>query len=344
MNLMGETATPVKRQDTGSGVLLEVNDLKVAFKTDEGIVKAVNGISYTVKRGGILGIVGESGSGKTVACNAVIQLLPKTARVEGSILLHGKDSSIKDITGMKHNSREMQSIRGNEIAMIFQESISSFSPVHTIGNQIMEAILYHRNVSKQEAREIAIDMLNQVGISSPAQRFQQYAFELSGGMRQRAMIAVALSSGPSLLIADEPTTSLDVTIQAQILDLMTSLQEEHHMAVIFITHDLGVIAQIADEIKVMYLGRIMEGGTTRDVINNPQHPYTRKLLKAIPRIDHLGGRLLSVGGDIPGPFEIPGGCPFHTRCQQMIVGRCNKKAPAITSISETHSVNCFLYE
>ena len=326
--------------------LLEISGLSTIFSTDDGIIEAVSDVSFSISRGQTLGLVGESGCGKSVTGFSILQLVPSPGVIEDGKILYYRDGADEpiDIATLPQRGEIMRSIRGNEIAMIFQESISSFSPVHTIGNQIMEAILYHRNVSKQEAREIAIDMLKQVGISSPAQRFQQYAFELSGGMRQRAMIAVALSSDPSLLIADEPTTSLDVTIQAQILDLMTSLQEEHRMAIIFITHDLGVIAQIADEIKVMYLGRIMEGGTTRDVINSPKHPYTRKLLKAIPRIDHLGGRLISVGGDIPGPFEIPGGCPFHTRCQQMIVGLCNKKAPAITSITETHSVNCFLYE
>ncbi len=337
-------AIPEQKKDVNSEILLEVKDLGVSFHTDEGIVAAVNGINFTVKRGRTLGIVGESGSGKTVACNAVMQLLPKTARVQGSILLHGENGNTRDIARLKRNGREMRTIRGSEIAMVFQEPMSSFSPVHTIGNQIMEAVLHHRNVSKQEAREISIDMLDRVGISSPDQRFRQYAFELSGGMRQRAMIAAALSSNPSLFIADEPTTALDVTIQAQVLELMSHLQSEYRMAIIFITHDLGVISQIADEIVVMYLGHILERGTTRDVINNPQHPYTRKLLEAIPRLDHLGTKLATVGGDIPGPLEIPMGCPFHTRCQQMIAGRCDTKVPAITAVSETHSVNCVLYE
>ena len=344
VSIASQSTTAEQQEDIGSEVLIEVRDLKVSFHTDEGIVEAVNGISYTVKRGRTLGIVGESGSGKTVACNAIMQLLPKTARVRGSILLHSENAGTRDIARMNPNSREMRSIRGGEIAMIFQEPMSSFSPVHTIGNQLMEAILQHRNVSKQKAQEIAIDLLDQVGISNPAQRFRQYAFELSGGMRQRAMIAIALSSNPSLLISDEPTTALDVTIQAQILELMVHLQAEYHMAIIFITHDLGVIAQIAHEIIVLYLGHIMERGMTREVINNPQHPYTQKLLGAIPSLDKLGRRLVSVGGDIPGPFEIPRGCTFHTRCQHMIAGRCDAKAPGITTISQTHSVNCFLYE
>jgi peptide/nickel transport system ATP-binding protein len=335
---------PEQKENISDKVLFEVKDLTVSFHTDEGIVKAVNGISYTVNHGKTLGIVGESGSGKSVACSAILQLLPKTARVEGSILLQDKGDNIREITKLKPNSREMGNIRGGEIAMIFQEPMSSFSPVHTVGNQLMEAILQHRNVTKPEAREIAIDMLDRVGISNPAQRFRQYAFELSGGMRQRAMIAIALSSSPSLLIADEPTTALDVTIQAQVLELMTHLQAEYRMAIIFVTHDIGVIAQIADEIVVMYLGYILERGTTREVINNPQHPYTQKLLEAIPRLDQLGGRLTAVGGDIPGPFEFPSGCPFHTRCQQMITDRCDTTLLPVVTFSQTHSASCFLYE
>ena len=222
--------------------------------------------------------------------------------------------------------------------------MSSFSPVYTIGDHIMEAIQAHRKVSKKEAREIAIDMLDKVGIANPSARVDQYPFELSGGMRQRAMIAVALSTNPALLIADEPTTALDVTIQAQILELMKRLQDELNMAIIFITHDLGVIAQIADEVVVMYLGRIMERGTVRDIIRHPQHPYTQSLLRAIPRLDVLGGRLIPVGGDIPSPLSRPRGCPFHTRCAQKIEGVCDVELPAVTQISATHTVECFLFE
>ncbi len=344
MNTESTIVMPEQRENISDKILFEVKDLTVSFHTDEGIVKAVNEISYTVNSGKTLGIVGESGSGKSVACSAVLQLLPKTAKVTGSILLQGKNGNMRDIARLKPSSREMRKIRGGEIAMIFQEPMSSFSPVHTIGNQLMEAVLQHRNVTKQEARKITIDMLDRVGISNPGHRFRQYAFELSGGMRQRAMIAIALSSNPNLLIADEPTTALDVTIQAQVLELMAQLQAEFNMATIFITHDIGVIAQIADEIAVMYLGYILERGTTREVINNPQHPYTRKLLEAIPRLDHLGGRLVAVGGDIPGPFELPCGCPFHTRCQQRIAGQCDTTFPGVVTISKTHSVNCTLYE
>jgi peptide/nickel transport system ATP-binding protein len=333
-------------EQINGNTLLEVKDLKVAFKTDEGIIHALDGVSFSVKRGQTLGIVGESGSGKTVSVKAIMQLLPRTAIVDkdSSIQLHRKNGDIIEITQLKTTGREMQRVRGGEIAMIFQEPMSSFSPVHTIGNQIMEAILAHRQVSKQEAREIAIDILDKVGIANPSVRMDQIPFELSGGMRQRAMIAVALSMNPSLLIADEPTTSLDVTIQAQILELMNQLQEEFKMAIIFITHNLGVIAQVADEVAVMYLGQIMERGTAKEVIHRPQHPYTRSLLQAIPRLDHLGERLTAISGDIPSPLELPGGCPFHTRCEQVIPGVCDTQKPALTQISSTHTVHCFLYE
>ncbi|NJN84974.1 MAG: ABC transporter ATP-binding protein [Caldilineaceae bacterium] len=325
--------------------MLEVDKLHVAFFTDEGTVTAVDGVSFEVRSGRTLGIVGESGSGKSVTVNSVMRLLPASGKItHGSVRLHRANGDITDLTQLKSNSRQIREIRGGEIAMIFQEPMSSFSPVHTIGNHITEAILQHRNVSKNEAREIGIEMLSRVGISNPEQRFAQYPFELSGGMRQRAMIAVALSSQPALLIADEPTTALDVTIQAQILDLMRHLRDEFQMAIVFISHDLGVISQMADEIIVMYLGRVMERGSIKEVIRNPQHPYTRSLLESIPHLRNLGQRLTSIGGDIPSPLERPTGCPFHTRCTKVIAGVCDVREPAVTTFSPTHSVNCFLYE
>lgn len=326
--------------------LLIVKDLKISFKTDEGIITAVDGIDFTVKPGQTFGIVGESGSGKSVSTWSIMRLLPKNSVVHknSSIRFQRKDGEVVEITKLKENGRELRGIRGGEVALIFQEPMSSFSPVYTIGNQIVEAVLQHRKVSKEEAKEIAIDMLGRVGISNPRQRFKQYPFELSGGMRQRAMIAVALSMNPSLLIADEPTTALDVTIQAQILELMKQLQEEFGMAIIFITHNLGVIAQVADEIAVMYLGKILEQGTANDIIQQPKHPYTQALLKAIPQLDQLGERLKAIGGDIPSPLARPAGCPFHTRCEQMIPGTCDVEMPGLTQISDTHTVFCFLHE
>lgn len=327
--------------------LLQIRNLKISFKTDEGLITAVDGVNFSVKRGQTMGLVGESGSGKSVSTWAIMRLLPKIALIDqaSSIQFLRRDGQIVEITRLKPNGRQIRDIRGGEVALIFQEPMSSFSPVYTIGNQIMEAILTHRRVSKKEAHEIAVDLLDKVGIPNPRQRFKQYPFELSGGMRQRAMIAVALSSNPSLLIADEPTTALDVTIQAQVLELMKELQEELGMAIIFITHNLGVIAQIADEIAVMYLGGIVERGSRREIFHNPKHPYTVNLLHAIPRIGRGGGqRLVAIEGQIPSPLDRPPGCRFHTRCQEMIDGRCNVNVPKITRVADGHTVNCFLYE
>jgi peptide/nickel transport system ATP-binding protein len=371
--------------------LLEVENLRIAFKTDEGLLQAIDGVSFSVQRGKTLGIVGESGSGKSVSTRAIMRLLARNAVIdpESKILVRRADGSIVDVIKMDNRGSEIRSIRGNQVAMIFQEPMRSFSPVYTIGNQLSEAILAHQNfahqknskqedgktttgfevsvgqrqnpmiasalafgkaifaqrsIDKREAKKIAISLLDRVGISNPTRRFDQYSFELSGGQRQRAMIAVALAANPSILIADEPTTALDVTIQAQILQLMKELQDEIGMGIIFITHDLGVISQIADDVAVMYLGRIMETGTVRDVVKNPKHPYTQSLLRAIPKIENLNERLVPVGGDIPTLLSRPSGCPFHPRCQQFIQGYCDGKEIYPITISETHSVNCFLYE
>ena len=325
-------------------MLLKVENLRVSFKTDEGIVTAVDGIDFAVQRGQTLGIVGESGSGKSVTVNAVMRLLPRNAILDSgsSMELTRKDGQQVELTHLENRGQEIRAIRGGEIAMIFQEPMASFSPVYTVGNHMVEAIRIHRDMNKREAKAYAIDLLDKVGIANPRQRFNQYPFELSGGMRQRAMIAIALSTGPSLLIADEPTTALDVTIQAQILDLMRQLQDEFDMSIIFITHDLGVISQVADEVVVMYLGQVMERGKVREVIRNPQHPYTQSLLRAIPRLDTLGQRLTAIGGNLPSPLARPTGCPFHTRCPEAIVGTCDQSLPAPTRISESHEASCFL--
>lgn len=327
-------------------IMLSVKNLSISFRTDEGIITPVQNISFEVKPGRTLGLVGESGSGKSISTKALMQLLPGNSILSDETEMHyrAKDGSDVEIHKLKKTGRPIRKIRGGEIGMIFQEPMASFSPVYTIGNQMMEAIRLHRKVGKKEARQIAIDMLNKVGISNAEGRVDQYPHEMSGGMRQRAMIALALSAEPALLIADEPTTALDVTIQAQVLELMKDLQRDLDMGMIFITHDLGVIAHIADDIAVMYLGTIIETGSTRDVINNPKHPYTQGLLNALPSLNKLEERLSPVPGDIPSPNERPTGCPFQTRCSQAIAGLCDVKEPSEVHIGDEHAVRCWLHD
>lgn len=325
--------------------MLSVENLSISFRTDEGLITPVQGVSFAVEAGKTLGLVGESGSGKSITTKALMRLLPGNASLsdETRITYRAKDGREIEIDKIRPKSRSLRHLRGGEIGMIFQEPMASFSPVYTIGNQMMEAIRLHRKCGKREARALAVEMLYKVGISNPSERIDQYPHEMSGGMRQRAMIALALSAGPALLIADEPTTALDVTIQAQVLDLMRDLQRDLGMAMIFITHDLGVIAQIADEVAVMYLGTIVERGATRDVIRTPQHPYTQGLLKAIPSLDTLHDRLSPVPGDIPSPTERPTGCPFHTRCPEFINGICDVNPPHEVSAAPGRSVRCWLH-
>ncbi|MEL6148808.1 MAG: ABC transporter ATP-binding protein [Chloroflexota bacterium] len=321
-------------------ILLRVDDLRVTF--DE--VKAVDGISFEVPRGKILGVVGESGSGKSVTGQSIMGILPKSANREArGIQLFEDGGRFTDISRLKRDSRQMERLRGGRIAMIFQEPMAAFSPVHTIGNQMIETICLHRTLSRGQARLQAISLLDRVGISNPQQRVDQYSFELSGGMRQRAMIAIALAGQPDLLIADEPTTALDVTIQAQILTLLREIQDETGMSIMFITHDLGVIAQLADEIIVMYLGRIVERGTTLDIFDRPEHPYTLNLLDAVVRSENKGKKLATIPGKVPAAHQRPNGCPFHTRCTQKIAGVCDAQPPPTVHFSETHSADCVLF-
>lgn len=325
--------------------MLTVENLSISFRTDEGTVTPVQDVSFEVRAGATLGLVGESGSGKSISTKALMKLLPSNSWLGSDTKIRYTDKTGQQVEIEKLNarSRQIRRIRGGEIGMIFQEPMASFSPVYTIGNQMVEAIRLHRTMSRREAREFAVEMLNKVGISNAASRVDQYPHELSGGMRQRAMIALTLSAGPALLIADEPTTALDVTIQAQVLDLMRDLQREFSMGMIFITHDLGVIAQIADDVAVMYLGTIVERGAARDVIRNPKHPYTRGLLDAIPSVDRLHDRLKPVPGDIPSPKARPTGCPFHTRCGQKIEGMCDTRLPREHSMPQGSAVRCWLY-
>ena len=325
--------------------LLEVRDVKTHFFTDEGVVKAVDGVNFSLKRGQTLCVVGESGCGKSVTARSILRIVPTPGRiVAGEIMFRQIDGEMIDLVKMNPKGREIRKIRGGEISMIFQEPMSSLSPVHTIGNQIMEAILLHLPVTKQEARKRAVSMLDLVGIPRASERLDAYSFELSGGMRQRAMIAIALACEPQLLIADEPTTALDVTTQANILDLIRDLQQDNGMSVLFITHDLGVVAEIADDVVVMYLGRDVESGDVDTIFHQPRHPYTRALLQSIPRYGSRSQkRLYSIKGTVPHPFNRPTGCPFHPRCDEFIAGQCNIKNPHRHQIAREHTVRCLLY-
>ena len=324
--------------------LISVKDLTLRFKTDEGLVTAVNNVSFDIAPGEVLGLVGESGSGKSVTAKALMMLNAENSVYDDNshITLRIDDKDI-EVLSLKRPQDQMV-VRGGAISMIFQEPMASFAPAITIGDQMVEQLLIHSDMTKVQAKEVSIEMLTRVGIPEPAQRFGQYAFEFSGGMRQRAMIAMALSTKPRLLIADEPTTALDVTIQAQVIDLMRDLVEEFHMSILFITHDLGVIAQTADRVAVMYLGNLVETGTVRQVINTPAHPYTRGLLNSLPKLDDLEAELTPVPGDIPSPLDRPSGCVFHTRCVESgaIAERCRSEIPIYTSDSANHQVACHL--
>ena len=321
--------------------LLSVENLTLQFQTDEGLVTAVDNVSFGVEAGEVLGLVGESGSGRSVTAKSIMKLNPENAVYgdESRIALTLPDGPV-DVFSLK-TSREMEIVRGGSVSMIFQEPMASFAPAITIGDQMVEQLVLHKKISKKEAKEWSIEMLARVGISDARRRFDQYAFQLSGGMRQRAMIAMALSTNPKLLIADEPTTALDVTIQAQVIDLMKDLVREYGMGIVFITHDLGVIAQTADKVAVMYLGKLVEYGAVRDVIRNPIHPYTQGLLKALPRLDDLDAPLTPVPGDIPSPLERPTGCVFHTRCP-MAEPACAQQVPTRRDFGAGHSAACLV--
>ena len=322
--------------------LLDIRDLKTYFYTDDGIVRAVDGVSLSIAPQKTLGLVGESGCGKSITAFSTMRLIPSPpGKIEhGQILFHkDPESDPIDLTQLNPKGTQMRDIRGNDIAMIFQEPMTSLSPVHTVGNQIAEAIRLHQNADKKEARERAIDALNKVRLPRPDRQVDAYPHELSGGMRQRAMIAMALSCNPSLLIADEPTTALDVTVQAQILDLMRHLQSDIGMAIMLITHDLGVVASMADYVAVMYLGKIVEYADTRTVFKNPRHPYTMGLLNSIPQVGQKR-RLVPIEGTIPDPFEIPQGCAFAPRCPHAM-DKCREE-PQLLEIESGHRVSCWL--
>jgi peptide/nickel transport system ATP-binding protein len=326
--------------------LLSVRNLHTSFFQDEGTTKAVDGASFDVLPGKTLGIVGESGCGKSVTAQSILRIVDHPGRiVEGEIVLTRADGSEIDLVKLRANSRQMRSIRGGDIGLIFQEPMTSFSPVHTVGAQLIEAILLHNAVSRKEARRLGIETLRSVGIPKPERRIDEYSFELSGGLRQRAMIAVALSCDPRLLIADEPTTALDVTTQAQILDLLRKIQQERAMAIMLITHNLGVVAEMADDVVVMYLGRVVEEGAVDDIFHDPKHPYTKALLQSIPSIESVPRvKLPTISGSIPHPFNRPTGCPFHPRCASFMPGRCDKQEPLLAAVGDGRKASCFLYQ
>jgi oligopeptide/dipeptide ABC transporter ATP-binding protein len=337
-------------------VLLEVENLKTHIFLDEGTVRAVDGASFMLRRGETLGVVGESGCGKSITARSIMRIVRKPGRiVDGKILWHRTPASgggdghadVVDLVRQGDQTGEMRGIRGREISMVFQEPMSSLSPVHTIGNQIAEVILLHQHVSKAEAREKTLLVLNQVGMPQPSRIIDRYPHQLSGGMRQRAMIAMALSCHPDLLIADEPTTALDVTTEAQILSLMRRLQQELGMAIMFITHNLGVVAQMTERVIVMYMGRVVEEASVDALFYEPKHPYTQALLHSIPKLGaRTAGetsRLASIRGTVPDPYHLPKGCPFHPRCKDFMPGVCDVIDPPVFEVGVGHTARCHLY-
>ena len=318
--------------------ILEVNNLSTSFRTERGLLKAIDGVTFYVEKGEILGVVGESGCGKSVTSQTILRLYDEkyTAKHEGEVLFDGKDI-------LHIPEKEMEKIRGNSISMVFQDALSSLNPTFTVGYQLREALIIHQGMTKKEANEKAVEMLRLVGIPAPERRIKQYPHELSGGMRQRVMIAIALSCRPKLLIADEPTTALDVTIQAQIMDLIVELNKQLDMGVILITHDLGVVAETCQRVAVMYLGQIVEEASVEYIFDNPKHPYTWGLIKSIPRLE--GDRsepLHTIKGMVPLLSQIPSGCRFAERCPYA-TDMCKEKMPELISVSDNHRVRCFKY-
>jgi peptide/nickel transport system ATP-binding protein/oligopeptide transport system ATP-binding protein len=319
-------------------LLLQVKDLKTYFYTDDGIVKAVDGIDFTIKKGETLGMVGESGCGKSVSALSILQLVqdPPGEIINGEIWFKGEDL-------LKKKPEQMRKIRGNDISMIFQEPMTSLNPVYTIGEQISEAIILHQKLNKRNALEKTVEMLKLVGIANPERRVHGYPHELSGGQRQRVMIAMALSCNPDLLIADEPTTALDVTIQAQILELIKKLKDEIGMAVLMITHNLGVIAEVSDHVVVVYAGKAVEYADVTSIFKHPKHPYAMALQKSIPQLtDKPGVKLEVIEGNIPDPLALPTGCKFHPRCK-FAINICKKEEPEMEKIGDNHIVRCWMY-
>jgi oligopeptide/dipeptide ABC transporter ATP-binding protein len=324
----------MKNSSDRSETLLKINDLKVYFDTDEGLVKSVDGVDLEITKGTTLGLVGESGCGKSVTCLSILRLIPSPPGViaGGEIMYKGKDL-------LNLSEKEMEGIRGNDISMIFQEPMTSLNPVFTVGDQIQEAIMLHQNRTDSEAQELVIDILKKVGIPSPEIRADDYPHQMSGGMKQRVMIAMALSCNPDLLIADEPTTALDVTIQAQILDLMKSLQDEFGMSILMVTHDLGVVADMASHVAIMYASQIVEYGPVKEIYNNPRHPYTLGLFTSIPVLGQKKKDLYVIPGNVPNPLAFPDGCKFWPRCA-FARDICHTNEPVLKEVTPGHTAAC----
>ena len=333
---------PVGTASSDSPYVLKVEDLRVYFYTEEGEIRAVDGVSFGMRRGRVTAVVGESGCGKSVTSYSILRLIQKPGRIMGgTITFTSQTGEVLEIVGIPEKDKRLYDLRGGKISMIFQEPMTALSPVHTVGNQICEAILLHQDVTPQEARAKAIAMLGKVGIPGAEQRVDQYPFEMSGGMRQRVVIAMALVCNPEVLIADEPTTALDVTIQAQIMGLIKDLQRDMGTSTLLITHDLGVVAQIADDVAVMYLGRIVEQGPVLRIMKDPRHPYTQGLLKSLPSLALEKARLPSIDGSVPSLSEIPPGCPFHPRCPHAQAGRCDVGGPPpLTVLDSERAAAC----
>ena len=328
-------------------VVLSVRDLKTYFHLPQGMLKAVDGISFDVRQGELLGLVGESGCGKSITARSILNMVRSPGEPSGEVLYFDNGHSV-NLLDMPPDGRQIRNIRGDAITMVFQEPMNALSMVHTVGHQIMEILLLHRPVTKREAREMTIQLLEDVGISNPQQRVDEYPFQLSGGMRQRAMIAMAIATNPKVLICDEPTTALDVSVQAQILKLLKTLQERHGMAIIFITHDLSVIAQIAERVIVMYLGNIVEEAPVRQIFHNPRHPYTRRLMAAVPDLkiegDESGSKYLqTIEGFVPEPIDLPDECVFFSRCSERW-SHCQTRNPHLIEVEADHFVRCYLYD
>ena len=335
-----------------SPLLIDVQDLQTYFFLHEGTVKAVDKVSFQIRQGRSLGVIGESGCGKSVTAQSLMRIVPSPPgkEVGGKIMLTLREDGSStaetiNVLDLPAGGEKMRSIRGKQIGMIFQEPMTSLSPMHTIGNQIMEAVLIHeKNTTKQEARERSLDMLHRVGIPHPERLINSYPHQYSGGMRQRAMIAMALVCGPSLLIGDEPTTALDVTIAAQIIELIKDLQNDFNMALMYISHDLAVVGQVADEIMVMYRGMVMEHSTNDEIFENPLHPYTTALWRSIPTMEGKLERLKPISGSLPSPYATVPGCPFFSRCERSIPGLCDAALPSLKEVSPGHLVRCVLYD